>query len=119
MTVRRYKMNKLYIEKAYSNGFYELEVLELVIDAEGRPYGLITIHDEYSEQNMIYLSKRDIHLLKDLKPEQALNLVYRWIKEGKVHSRKLAHKRGRYWENDLPKDSDLAVMAKYRKLYGC
>lgn len=108
---------RFYVEKRYSDGFYDLEVLELIVDENGRPYGLLTILDEYSEHFKVYVSKRDINILKDLEPEKALDTLYRWILQGKVHKQKLAHKKGKFWEDDLPNQKDLAVMAKFRKVY--
>lgn len=108
---------QFYVEKRYYDGIYELEALELIIDENSRPYGLLTILDEYSEHFKVYITKSDINILKDLEPEKALNLLYKWILQGKVYKRKLAHKRGKFWEHDLPNQKDLAVMAKFRKEY--
>ena len=108
---------QFYIEKRYYDGIYELEALELIIDEDSRPYGLLTVLYEYSEQFKVYITKSDINILKDLEPEKALNLLYRWILQGKVHKQKLAHKRGKFWEHDLPNQKDLAVMAKFREMY--
>lgn len=107
---------KFYDKKRYCGGIYELEMLELIIDEFGKPYGLLTVLDEYSEYFKLYLTKRDIGILKNLEPEEALNRVYHMILQGKIHKQLLAHARGKYWEKDLPNEKDLAAMAKFRRL---
>lgn len=113
---------KFYVKKTYSDGFYNLEVLELIIDEYNRPYGLLTVLDEYSEHFKCYVSKRDIDVLKDLEPEKALDLLYKLILERKVYKQKLAHKdRGQEkeqpWVKDYPSKEDSAMVTKWKERY--
>ena len=112
---------KFYVKKTYSDGFYNLEVLELIIDEYDRPYGLLTVLDEYSEHFKIYVSFRDIDILANLEPEKALDLLYKWVIEHKVYKQKLFHKRGHEidqpWVKDYPSKKDSAMITKWKERY--
>lgn len=85
---------------------YNNAVCEQILDVEVTKTStscVLTDWGEYSTMQFIYLTKRDIQIIKDKPDEQAILYVLNLMRKNKVKSRKIAHKTGRYWEDDLPR----------------
>lgn len=88
--------------KSYSNGVTFEQVLEVEVSKTSASCILID-WDEYSTKHYIKLTKRDALNIKILPDEQAILYVIHLMQKHKVKYTKIAHKIGRYWEDDLPR----------------
>lgn len=86
--------------------YYSNSVCEQILDVEVTKTStscVLTDWEEYSIMWFVYLTKRDIQIVRDQPDEQAILFVLNLMKKHKVKYTKIAHKTGRYWEDDLPR----------------
>ncbi len=87
--------------KHYNNDVCE-QILEVEVTKTSTSC-VLTDWGEYSTMWFVYLTKRDIQIIKTMPDEQAILYVINLMRKNKVKSKKVAHKTGRYWEDDLPR----------------
>lgn len=83
---------------------YSSPVCEQSLDIEVTKTSIscvLTDWGEYSDMYCVHLTKRDVQNIKNLPDEQAILYVLHLMQKHKVKCHKIAHKIGRYWEDDL------------------
>lgn len=88
--------------KSYDNGVSFQQVLDVEVTKTSTSC-ILTDFDEYSTMHYIHLTKRDALNIKELPDEQAILYVIHLMQKNKVKYMKIAHKTGRFWEDDLPR----------------
>lgn len=88
--------------KSYSNGVSFQQVLDVEVTKTSTSC-ILTDFDEYSTMHYIHLTKRDVLNIKDMPDKQAILYIIHLMQKHKVKYTKIAHKSGRYWEDDLPR----------------
>lgn len=88
--------------KHYSNAVCE-QILDVEVTKTSTSVLLTDWEEQYSTMWFVHLTKRDVQIVKDMPDEQAILFVLNLMKNDKVKYNKIAHKSGRYWEDDLPK----------------
>ena len=88
--------------KYYSNSICE-QILDIEVTKTSISCVLTDWEEEYSTMWFVHLTKRDVQIIKDKPDEQAILYVLDLMRKNKVKSTKIAHKTGRYWEDDLPR----------------
>lgn len=88
--------------KSYTNGVTFEQVLDVEVTKTSTS-AILTDWDEYSTMTYVHLTKRDALNILNMPDEQAILYVIRLIQKNKVKSNRIAHKTGRYWEDDLPR----------------
>lgn len=86
--------------------YYDGICFEQTLDVEvtkTSAHAIFTDWSEYSTMYTIHLTKRDAYNVLNMPDEQAILYCVHLMQKNKVKYSKIAHKRGRYWEDDLPR----------------
>lgn len=87
--------------KYYSNPICE-QILNVEVTKTSTSC-ILTDWGKYSTMTYVHLTKRDALNILNMPDEQAILYVIHLIQKNKVKSNRIAHKSGRYWEDDLPR----------------